>query len=113
MKRRRAMEHLSRNEFSLCKRASESMRELLNEKDMAYVRDRMLEMYDEEIVELVLAATINSNIRLINAPEYKQSSKQWAEQYRAKIGFLSELVCVKYPSVGKIEELLYCMAERK
>lgn len=106
-------EHLSRDEFSMCKRASESMRKLLSEKDMAYVRDRMLEMYDEEIVELVLAATINSNIRLANAPEYRNSSKQWAEKYRSRIGFLSELVCVKYPSVGKIEELLYCITERK
>ena len=89
-------EHLSRDEFSMCKRASESMRKLLSEKDMAYV-----------------PATINSNIRLANAPEYRSSSKQWAEKYRSRIGFLSELVCVKYPSVGKIEELLYCITERK
>ena len=107
------MDHLSRDEFSLCKRASESMRELLSEKDMAYVRDRMLEMYDEEIVELVLAATINSNIRRPLAPDFRQSTKLWAKPYRERIGFLSELVCVKYPCVDKIEELLYCMSERE
>lgn len=106
------MELLSRDEFSRCRRASESMRELLSETNMAYVRDRMLEMYDEEIVELVLAATINSNIRLPFASDFSKSTKLWAEQYRERIGFLSELVCVKYPSVRKIEELLYCITER-
>lgn len=103
---------LKRMEFSEAKRCQSELQKLLySETDIGIISDKILSNHSKNSVLIVLAATILRKSSIVN-DEYSLYSRNWAQKYQNKIGFLGESIKIKNAPVVKIEGLIHSLVRK-